>query len=135
MGYSTGYFSKIDQFLKMAITRKIEVRISSNFLHSIRTSICIRKCDKKFLHFRSHFFEKSMGYSTGHFSEIGHFLKMAITRKIEVGISSNFLHSIKTSICIRKCDKKFLHFRSHFLEKTMGYSTGNFSKNGHNLKN
>ena len=71
-----------------------------------------------------------MGYSTGNFSEIGNFLKMLITRKIKVGISSNFLHSIMTSICIRKCDKNFLHFRSHFLEKSMGYSTGNFSEIG-----
>ena len=44
--YSTGYFLEIDQFLKMALTQKFLVRISSNFLHSIRTSICIRKCDK-----------------------------------------------------------------------------------------
>ena len=71
-----------------------------------------------------------MDYSTGKFSEIGSFLKMAITQKIEVGISSNFVHSIGTSICIRKCDKKFLHFRSHFLEKSMGYSTGKFSEIG-----
>ena len=33
-------------------------------------------------------------YSTGYFSEIGIFLKMAITQKVLVGISSNFLHSI-----------------------------------------
>ena len=32
----------------MAITQKIFVRISSNLLHSIRTSICIRKCNKNF---------------------------------------------------------------------------------------
>ena len=79
MGYSTGYFSEISRFLKMAIIQKFELRISSNFLHSIRTLICIRKCNKNFLHFRSHFLEKSMGYSTGHFSENGHFLKMLIT--------------------------------------------------------
>ena len=71
-----------------------------------------------------------MGYSTGHFSEIGHFKKMLIIRKIEVRISSNFLHNMSTSICIRKCNKFFLHFRSHFLEKSMGYSTGKFSENG-----
>ena len=52
-----------------------------------------------------------MGYSTGIFSEIGLFLKwpvfkMAITRKTEVGIDSNLLHSISTSICMRKCNKK-----------------------------
>ena len=34
-------------------------------------------------------------------------LKMAITRKIEVGMSSNLLHSISTLICIRKCNKNF----------------------------
>ena len=34
MGYSTGYFSEFGPFLKMAITQKFELRISSNFLHS-----------------------------------------------------------------------------------------------------
>ena len=124
MGYSLRYFSDFDRFLKMAITRKIEVRISSNFLHSISTSICIRKCNKNFSRFRSHFLKKTMGYSLRYFSDFGLFLKMAITRKIEVRISSNLLHSISTSICIRKCNKKFSHFRSHFLEKTMDYSLG-----------
>ena len=81
MGYSTGYFSKISQFFKMAITRKILVGISSNFLHSIRTSICIRKCNKNWGSFLSHFLEKTMGYSTGYFSDFGIFFKMAITRK------------------------------------------------------
>ena len=134
MGYSTGIFSKIGQFFKMVITPKIEVGISSNFLHSISTSIYIRKCNKNFSWFRSHFLEKTMGYSTGIFSKIGRFFKMVITPKIEVGISSNFLHSISTSICIRKCNKNFLWFRSHFLKKTMDYSTGNFSKIGPFLK-
>ena len=40
MGYSTCFFRKISYFLEMAIT-KIVVGISSNFLHSIRMSICI----------------------------------------------------------------------------------------------
>ena len=53
---------------------------------------------------------------------------MAITRKIEVGIGSNLLHSISTSICIRKCNKNLGSFFSHFLEKSMDYSTGIFSK-------
>ena len=53
---------------------------------------------------------------------------MVITRKIEVGIGSNLLHSISTSICIRKCNKNLGSFFSHFLEKSMGYSTGIFSK-------
>ena len=134
MGYSTGYFSEIGQFFQMAITRKFEVGISSNLLYSIRTSICIKNIIKILGDFRSHFLEKSMGYSTGYFSEIGQFFKMAITRKFEVGISSNLLYSIRTSICIRKCNKFFLHFRSHFLEKSMGYSTGHFSEIGHFLK-
>ena len=41
---------------------------------------------------------------------------MAITRKILVGISSNFLHSIRTSNCIRKCNKNWGWFQSQFLE-------------------
>ena len=90
----------------MAITQKLLVGISSNFLHSIRTSICIRKCNKNWGPILSHFFEKSMGYIVqGNFQKLAHFLKMAITQKLLVGISSNFLHSIRTSICIRKCNK------------------------------
>ena len=92
----------------MAITRKIEVGISSNFLHSISTSICIRKCNKNWGSFSSHFLEKNMGYSTVIFSDFGQFFKMAITQKIEEGISSKFLHNISTSICIRKCNKVIL---------------------------
>ena len=88
----------------MAVTQKIEVRISPNLLHSISTSICIRKCNKNFWCFRSHFLEKSMGYSLRYFSDFWSFLKLTVTRKIEVGISSNLLHSISTSICIRKCN-------------------------------
>ena len=101
----------------MVITQKFLVGISSNFLHSIRASICIRKCNKIFLWYLSHFSEKSMGYSAGYFSKISRFLKMVITRKILVRISSNFLHSIRTSICIRKCNKNWGWFRSLFLEK------------------
>ena len=105
MGYSTGYFSDFGIFLKMAVALKFELGISPNFLQSMRTSICIRKCNKNLGCFRSHFSEKSMGYSTGYFLDFGIFLKMAITLKFELGISSNFLHSISTSICIRKCNK------------------------------
>ena len=53
---------------------------------------------------------------------------MVIPPKIEVGIDSNLLHSISTSICIRKCNKNLGPFFNHFLEKSMGYSTGIFSK-------
>ena len=62
---------------------------------------------------------------------------MVITQKIEIGIGSNFLHSISTSICIKKCNKNWGSFFSHFLEKSMGYSTGIFFKiwSGHNSKN
>ena len=48
-------FSKNGSFLKMLITQKIFVRISSNFLHSIRTSICIRKSNKNWGWFWSQF--------------------------------------------------------------------------------
>ena len=51
---------------------------------------------------------------------------MTVTQKIEVGISSNLLHSISTSICIRKCNKNWESFFGHFLEKSMDYSTVNF---------
>ena len=48
-----------------------------------------------------------MDYSLGYFSDFGSFFKMTVTRKIEVGISSNLLQSIFTSIYIRKCNKNF----------------------------
>ena len=41
-----------------------------------------------------------MGYSLRYFSDFGSFLKVAVTRKIEVGITSNFLHSIYGRRCI-----------------------------------
>ena len=117
------YYSDFGSFLKMIVTWKIEVGIDSNWLHSISTSICIKKCNKNFWWFRSHFLEKSLYYSTVIFSDFGSFYKLAITWKIEVGINSNLLHSISTSICIRKCNKIFSWFRSHFLEKSLYYST------------
>ena len=59
MGYSTGKFSEIGSFFKMAITQKFEYRISLNFLHSIRTSICIRKSNKNFGDFGAIFWKKA----------------------------------------------------------------------------
>uniref|UniRef100_A0A1X7SZS4 Uncharacterized protein n=1 Tax=Amphimedon queenslandica TaxID=400682 RepID=A0A1X7SZS4_AMPQE len=41
MSYSLTFFLEFLAFFKMAVTWKIKVEISSNFLHSIRTSICI----------------------------------------------------------------------------------------------
>ena len=67
--------------------------------------------------------QKSMGYSTVIFSDFGSFLKMTVTRKIEVGINSNLLHSISTSICIRKCNNFFGDFGAILI---MDYSTWNF---------
>ena len=61
--------------------------------------------------------EKSLYYSTVIFSDFGSFYKMAITRKIEVGINSNLLHSISTSICIRKCNKKIFVTSESFFGK------------------
>ena len=45
-GDSGANFFKNWLIFKMLITQKIFVRISSNFLDSIRTSMCIRKCNK-----------------------------------------------------------------------------------------
>ena len=75
-----------------------------------------------------------MGYSTGKFSENGSFLKMVIIRKIEVGINSNFLPSISTSICIRKLNKKFSDFGAIFWKKPWAIVQGNFQKMAHYLK-
>ena len=70
--------------------------------------------------------EKSMGYSTGIFSDFGSFLKMTVTRKMEVGINSNLLHSISTSICIRKCNKKFCDFGAIFWKNPWAIVQGFF---------
>ena len=53
---------------------------------------------------------------------------MVITRKIEVGISLNLLHSLSTSICIRNVIKIWGDFGAIFWKKTMDYSTGIFAK-------
>ena len=51
----------LGQFSKMA---KIFVRISSNFLHSIRTSICMGKCNEIWGDFGAIFWKKPWaGYS------------------------------------------------------------------------
>ena len=80
----------------MVITRKIEVGISSNFLHSISTSICIRKCNKNWGSFLAIFWKKAWA------------IVQVITLKFissmqnpKVGIGSNFPHSISTSLGIR----------------------------------
>ena len=94
----------------MAITQKVLVGISSNFLHSIRKSICIRKCNKNGgggVIFEPFFLIKAWVIVQGNFQKLAHFLKMAITQKVLVGMSSNFLHSIRKSICIRKCNKNW----------------------------
>ena len=57
----------IFQKLKMAITQKLFVAISSSFLYSIRMSICITKRNKNWGQFWSHFSEKRMDYSTEYF--------------------------------------------------------------------
>ena len=79
MDYSLGSFSGFGLFLKVAVTRKIELGIGSNLLHGISTSICIRKCNKNWGSFFGHFLEKSMGYSTVIFIDFGLFLKVAVT--------------------------------------------------------
>ena len=80
------------------------------------------------------FGKKAWAIVQGNFQKLADFFKMDVTQKFELGISSNFLHSISTSICIRKCDKKFLHFRSHFLEKkAWAIVQGNFQKLAHFL--
>ena len=75
MGYSTGYFSEIGPFLQMAITQKIEVGISSNFLHSIRTSICIRKVIKIGGDSVAIFWKKAWAIVQGTFQNLAHFIK------------------------------------------------------------
>ena len=75
MDYSTGILSRFWCFLKMAITRKIEVGISSNFLQSISISICIRKCNKFFCDFGAIFWKKPWTIVQGFFQDFGVFLK------------------------------------------------------------
>ena len=70
--------------------------------------------------------EKTMDYSLRYFSDFWSFLKMAVTRKIEVGMSSNFLHSIRTSICIIKCNKIWGDFGAIFWKKPWAIALGIF---------
>ena len=75
-----------------------------------------------------------MGYSTGKFSEIGSFFKMAVTQKIEVGISSNFLQSISTSCVSENVIKILSDFEVIFWKKPWAIVQGNFQKLAHFLK-
>ena len=63
---------------------------------------------------------------TGHFSEIGSFFLMAITSKFELGISPNFLHSIRTSICIKNVIKIGGDFGAIFQKKAWAIVQGIF---------
>ena len=51
---------------------------------------------------------------------------MAVTQKIEVGITSNLLHSISTSMCIRKCNKNFCDFGAIFWKNPWAIALGIF---------
>ena len=54
---------------------------------------------------------------------------MAITQKLLVGISSNFLHSIGTSICITKYNKKLeVVLEPFFGKKPWAIVQGTFQK-------
>ena len=75
MGYSLRYFSNFWCFLKMVITRKIEVGISSNLLQSISTSICIKNVIKIFGDFGAIFWKKPWTIALGIFQIFGVFLK------------------------------------------------------------
>ena len=92
-----------------------------------------QKCNKKFFVISEPFFGKKHGlyYSTGHFSKIGSFFKMVITQRVLVGISSNFLNSTRTSICIRKCNKNGGNFGAIFWKKAWAIVQGIFHKLAH----
>ena len=81
---------------------------------------------KKWKKISEPFLEKSMGYSTGIFSDFGSFLKMTVTQKIEVGIDSNLLHSISTSICIKNVIKIFGDFGAIFWKNPWAIVQGFF---------
>ena len=74
MDYSLGYFLDFGSFFKVAVTRKIEVGISSNLLQSIFTSIYIRKCNKNFDDFGAIFWKKPWTIALGIFQILAHFL-------------------------------------------------------------
>ena len=61
------------------------------------------------------FIKESIGYTL--FQKIGSFFKMLVTQKLFAVNRSSFLHSIRTSICIRKCNKNLEKFWGQFLEK------------------
>ena len=58
-----GIFQKLDHFKKLLQLESF-LKISSNFLHSISISICIRKSNKNWGKFWSHLFGKEHGLWT-----------------------------------------------------------------------
>ena len=98
-----GFFQNFGAFLKWPYLEKLK----SESAQTCYTAYLHQYVSENVIKFFCDFGEKTMDYSTGIFSKFWCFLKMAITLKIEVGISSNLLHSISTSICIRKCNKNF----------------------------
>ena len=57
---------------------------------------------------------ETMYYSTGTFAKFLSNFKKFVKNPILIGISSNFLHNIRTCICIRKCNKNGEFSPSHF---------------------
>ena len=57
---------------------------------------------------------KTMYYSTGSLTPILEQLKKFVKNPIPIGISSNFLHNIRTCICIRKNYKNEEFSPNHF---------------------
>ena len=96
------------------IKNPISIRISSNFLHNIRTCICIRKNYKNGQFSPSHFWRNTLYYSTGSLARFLSNFKKFIKNPILIRISSNFLHNIRTCICIRKNYKNGQFSPSHF---------------------
>ena len=61
--------------IKMGITLKFELRISSNFLHSISTSICSENVIKIGGDFGAIFWKKAWAIVQGIFQKLAHFKK------------------------------------------------------------
>ena len=72
-----------------------------------------------------------MDYSLRYFSDFWRFLKMTVTQKIELGINSNLLQRLSTSICIRKCKVILEPF---FEKKPWAIALRNFQKLARVLK-
>ena len=103
--YSTGSLARFLSNFKKFVKNPNLIEICSNFLHNIRTCICIKKIiemENSLLANFDEIWSKSLYYSTGSLARFLSNFKKFVKNPNLIEICSNFLHNIKTCICIRK---------------------------------